>query len=512
MTTLTPNPIADASVVEPSGSRPPRWLVGGTVAYLLAPLMIFLATWVRWEVGLAAAALLSLAARDLLRDVADGPGLGAPAVAGVGVFAVVLTWLSGAGDIGYQAGDWWKHNAVFTDLVVEPWPVVYDIGGTVGLDYYLAHYLPAAAVGKLGGFWLGNAAMVAWTAAGIVMVGAWMVVLVRRAWVPALATFVALSGLDVVGWLLFEPLTGAPAEAGVGFEGAEFWNGNFAYLSQLTNVADAPHQSMGIWLLTSLLLWAVLERRDLRWLPIVMVVSPFWSAFATIGLIPFAALAIWRERSSWRALVGARQWLLAPVALVVLAYFAARRAAVPAVIEGGVDVSVIFADPRYDIGLTRLLVALGLFLVLELVLPAVVVRRHHRFDGLERHLALVSLAVLVAVLPIRVSGNHDLMLRGTGPAILVLTVLVARLVAGSAAGTVARRSLVALLAVGSLTGGVVIARALTAEQRPVYDRADAEVGPGLVEFYSEDPATARYLSQYVSGTDSFFWRTLAAPD
>ena len=298
MTTLSPTRIDDAAAAHTPASRPPRWLVGGTLAYLLAPLGIFLATWVRWEVGLVSAALLALAGRWLLTLTADGPPLTRPAVVGVGVFAVTLTWLSGAGDLGYQAGDWWKHNAVFSDLVAEPWPVVYDAGGAVGLDYYLGHYLPAAAVGKLAGFWLGNMAMVLWTAAGLALVGAWMVVLVRRAWVPALVTFVALSGFDAVGWLLFEPLTGAPAEAGVGFEGAEFWNGNFAYLSQLTNVADAPHQSMGIWLLTSLMLWAVLERRDLRWLPFILVVSPFWSAFATVGLLPFAGVAIWRERAS----------------------------------------------------------------------------------------------------------------------------------------------------------------------------------------------------------------------
>lgn len=509
MTTLTP---ARTEKVDPPAddrSRPPRWLVGGTVGYLLAPLVIFLTTWVRWEVGFGAALCLGLVGHSLASEAGTGPRLAVPAKLGVGAFSVVLTWLSGAGDIGYQAGDWWKHNAVFSDLVSRPWPVVYDAGGPVGLDYYLAHYLPAASVGKLGGFWLGNMAMVAWTAAGLVLVGSWLVVLVRRAWVPALVTFVALSGLDVLGWLVFEPLTGAPAEAAVGFEGAEFWNGNFAYLSQLTNVADAPHQSMGIWLLTSLMLWAVLERRDLRWLPLVMVVSPFWSAFATIGLLPFACLALWRERASLRQLVEPRQWLLAPTVVVLGAYFAARTADLPDAIDGGVRVSLIFTDPRYDIGMARILVAFALFLALELVVPAVIVRRHHRFGGLERHLALVSLAVLVAALPIRVSGNHDVMLRGTGPAILILTVLVARLLARARPGTAARASLVVLLAIGSLTGGVVVARAVTAEQRPVYDNTDATVGPGLVEFYGADPDTLQYLSQYVSSTDAFFWRTLA---
>ena len=105
----------------------------------------------------------------------------------------------------------------------------------------------------------------------------------------------------------------------------------------------------------------MLERRDLRWLPFILVVSPFWSAFATIGLLPFAAFAILRERASLGRLVERRQWLLAPAALVLLAYFAARTADVPDAIEGGVSVSFILSDPRYDLGLARLFQADGFF-------------------------------------------------------------------------------------------------------------------------------------------------------
>ena len=42
------------------------------------------------------------------------------------------------------------------------------------------------------------------------------------------------------------------------------------------------------------------------------------------------------------------------------------------------------------------------------------------------------------------------------------------------------------------------------------DASDITVGPGLVEFFGDE--RERYLSQYVSGTDAFFWRTLAATD
>lgn len=492
----------------------PRLLVPVTLAYLVAPHVLFLVTWIRPSVGVVAAG--GLAAVSVLRWRSAGAHaepLSWRAICGLVAFAAVLTWLSGAGDIGYQAGDWWKHNAVFTDLVQRPWPVVYDLDGArVGLDYYLAHYLPAAGVGKLAGFTSANVALVVWTALGLVLVGAWVVMLVERAWGWALTAFVALAGFDALGWLLMEPLTGAPAIASIDPDGPEFWSGNFAWLSQLSNVADAPHQSMGIWLLTSLTLWFVVERGETAWLPLLFVVSPFWSVFATIGLLPFAALAVLRSSDSWRTrasrLTGG--WsgvLLVPSAAVFLAYFGARTAALPDSIAGGVDVGIIFTDPRYDIGAGRLLVTCALFLLVELVLPLGLVRRFagRSVTASEAVLARVAIATLLLTLPIKVSANHDLMLRGTGPALFVLTVVGARLLARTDAGSRARSCLLAVMVLGATTNGVVVVRALTADERPVYSAADPEVGPDLVELFGD----SQWLSQYVAGTDSLFWSTLA---
>ncbi|MFV2040205.1 MAG: hypothetical protein ACC660_08170, partial [Acidimicrobiales bacterium] len=190
----------------------PAWLVPSTLTYLVFPHLLFLVTWLRPEFGIAAALSLIPATYLAARSV-PGPrhGFSVPAWLGVAGFAGGMTWLSGAGDIGYQASDWWKHNAVLTDLVQRPWPVVYDIGQPVGLDYYLAHYLPAAGAGKLIGWTGANVVLTAWTALGLALVGFWLVALVHHAWQWALVGFVALSGFDVIGSLLLEPLTGAPS-------------------------------------------------------------------------------------------------------------------------------------------------------------------------------------------------------------------------------------------------------------------------------------------------------------
>lgn len=498
---------------EPRG-RPdgvPRWLVPCTLVYLVFPHVLFLVTWLRPVFGIVAAVTLVAAAVLAARSV-PGPRRSFSPGARLGVlgFTVGMTWLSGAGNIGYQASDWWKHNAILTDLVARPWPVVYDIGQDVGLNYYLAHYLPAASVGKALGWTSANVALTLWTAAGLALVAFWLVVLVHHAWQWALLGFVALSGFDIVGWLLLEPLTGAPAVAEIRGDGPEFWNGNFAYLSQLTNVADAPHQSIGIWLLTAMAFWLIHEQHDSSWWPLLLVVSPFWSVFATVGLLPFAVVHIYRSGGSWRTrlrpLFTPGNLLLVPTALVFLAYFASRTAPLPDDISGGVDLALIFTSPRYDIGMSRILVAFVLFLAVELVVPSILVLRARGMTAAERHLASVAVAVVILVLPLKVSGNHDLMLRGSGPALFILTVLVSRLLARSVPGSSARRGLIALLLVGAITPGVVVVRALVDEQLPVYSATDPDVAPDLIELFGGSP----WLSQYVGGTDSFFWSTLAA--
>ena len=95
---------------------------------------------------------------------------------------------------------------------------------------------------------------------GFALLGFWLIALVYRAWRLALVGFVAVSGFDVLGWISFEPLTGAPAEASIEPEGVEFLNGKFVYPSHLASVADALYKSIGVWLVTSMALWLIYDR------------------------------------------------------------------------------------------------------------------------------------------------------------------------------------------------------------------------------------------------------------
>lgn len=516
--TVTRSSRVDDAAGERRGT--PAGLLAATFAYLTLPHLIFLITWVRPVVGVPAAALLAAGAVGVVRraQAAHGtsPVVHRPATwAAVGVGSVTLTWLSGAAGWGYQALDWWKHNAVFADLVGQSWPVRYELGAdatqTVGLDYYLAHHLPAALVGRGFGWAAGNVALAVWTALGFALVLSWVVVLVPRSWRWGLAAFIGASGLDVVGWALMLPLTGAEAEAAIEPTGPEFWNGNFAFLSQLTGVADAPHQSIGIWLLTAVFLHVVWEGRDRTTAVLLLVLSPFWSVFATIGLALFAVVA-WRRGRALAAGSGgwvAGRWpilALGPAVVVFGLYFAARLAPLPDAVSGGVDVGFIFGSPRYDIGPTRMVVALIVFLLIELALPVLLAARTQVLSAGERHLGALAIATMVATIPLKVGANHDLMLRASVPAIFVLVVLLGRVLADRNGRQVLPSALAVVLLIGLLTPALVVVRAATAASQPTLDLADRSASPGLVEFFGP----TRLLGQYVASTDSTFWEHLAA--
>ena len=86
----------------------------------------------------------------------------------------------GVGGFAPQATDWIKHNAVLSDCVRQPWPVVLmDRADRWPLVYYLAWYLPAALVGKVAGYAAAQVALWVWTSLGVMLAGGWFARLTR---------------------------------------------------------------------------------------------------------------------------------------------------------------------------------------------------------------------------------------------------------------------------------------------------------------------------------------------
>jgi hypothetical protein len=155
-------------------------LVRSSLAYLAIPYAIFCVGWLRWYWSLPIIALIvvSLLEYDHLTQRHATVPTSSPEPSPlltwhhlIFLLLLALMWvsLSGAGGVGYQRGDWVKHESILQDLIEKRWPVVYDFyAAPVPLVYALAYYLPSALIGKLGGWSLAQLALFVWTFLGTI--------------------------------------------------------------------------------------------------------------------------------------------------------------------------------------------------------------------------------------------------------------------------------------------------------------------------------------------------------
>ena len=110
---------------------------------LLLPAAAFLLTWVRPVIAIPSAAMLAAALclfmrRDRVSPAADAFGdndelcISVLSLLAVIACAVVWTWLSGMGGLFYQNEDHYGRNAIFHDMLENPWPVYFE-----GTDFAL---------------------------------------------------------------------------------------------------------------------------------------------------------------------------------------------------------------------------------------------------------------------------------------------------------------------------------------------------------------------------------------
>jgi hypothetical protein len=406
-----------------------------TVGYLLAPNLIFLAGWLapRWGIPATTLGLVCLA--DVWRRArTDVPPPAPRQWAFVAVFALALTVLAGIGGVNVQVTDYLKHDLVFHDLAVHPWPVVYRHGGAGGsmLCYYIAYYLPPGLAGKLLGVsWIAPASL-AWGLTGVTLAFAWIARFGRP---HSRTVLVAFTLVDGFAWLpglypFARRLLGIAGETG-----GEWWaSANFAerfatfgtppmhllFESVPTQLLWVPQHAIVAWLATACVLRVLLDGGSPRHLGLVLGATLLWSPFVTVGLVPLAIAAL---RGKAR---GAFTW---PGVMGGLAF-------------GGPVVPYILAHARYQyVGFfpARLSGAqdwlrFALFLVLSvgiLAAAVTVVRRHFAIPHRPEWVLFVTSSVwLVATTLVFMGYYNDWVMRVSMPALMVFRLVVARLAVG----------------------------------------------------------------------------------
>lgn len=183
-----------------------HWIDGISIFYLAFPLILFLFGWVRWYIAFPLIGLLIYGLgnyfwRSRSQKVLEWRELFT--WKNFTVLTGILTVLFFAGLSGdwAQHSDWLVRNDIFHDLVVQPWPLVCPDG--VYPVYYFASWLPAACMGKIGGWEMAEKAFYCWSALGMVLTFYYIVKNVGFYSIWILVCWLLWNGAEVVPGFLY---------------------------------------------------------------------------------------------------------------------------------------------------------------------------------------------------------------------------------------------------------------------------------------------------------------------
>ncbi|GAK51959.1 hypothetical protein U14_03205 [Candidatus Moduliflexus flocculans] len=501
-----------------------KYLIHGSLFYLLLPYLIFFIGMLKWPIAL----LMTICA--LVGAMACSRAVAAPIPEErascsrwfwVTLFFVVACCLliSGIGGYGYQDHDWFKHNAILSALIESPWPLSYTfkIDGTptpFPLVYYIAYYLPAAVIGKLFGWFWANQALWVWTFFGVWLSLSWFALLAKRFEWRTLAVFFAFSGFDVLGiiWVraffLNQPLYISQ------WTHIERWSGNWEYQSFISLMFWVPNQAIIGWIGSGLVFYALLNSSRKTPLLFFLALTALWSPFLTVGLFPFLLGDLLSERASlWakiRSYISVANLCGGALLLLCALFYASRSADSPIMLEKIANGFIFFHPLVPNLPWQDTLNLLLLFWSLECGAYVFLIFVSHRLlTSKEKQLFLVS-AVVLTVLPLfRYGYWNDLMMRASIPSLFIFCLLTCKVLFHSSSKRWVIVLLVMTLGIGSLNGMIEVRRHLKKiaeagelvrlpKPHPLYHAPDTSVNPS-------------FFSQYVGDADSLFFRKFAKP-
>lgn len=358
-----------------------------------------------------------------------------------GIAAFVWTYLAGVGGFRPQHFDYYKHNLIINNLVRYSWPVQYSDG--TYLCYYLAYYLPAAALAK----WVGGMAAVPYYLFGWTWLGLWLVVwLLYQLGGKRLLLFFALfsspNGLLLVYEIIKSPLP-------IGATLRDIWTndhtieliqspGGLMFISHIDSFSASPQHALPAWLAMALFLrflsfefgvlsfglWGfwknnekpeIGNRKQQTKLTLLLIATTlYWSPLIALGLLPFLGYQVFQEYSS-RSIAGSQLWA------VILGFFISAPALVffsghtPLPDERGWWWNLLLTPHQFALWGIFILLVVGVWSILIIFL-----KKKGAFSSAEFQLLCLSLSVLFALTLFKYGHYNDLPRRAGLPATLVL--------------------------------------------------------------------------------------------
>ncbi len=209
------------------------------------------------------------------------------------VMILGLNIISGAGGLMFQNWDYNSRNALLHDMVNHKWPVKYDfeadskeakfIGSERGLlSYYLAWFLPAAAVGKISkSYTVASLFLFFYLYFGVVAICYLIFRFFKKASLKILLILIAITGVDFLAYFFDRLLI----------------RGSFEFPNMI-NYIDTPlqmfsfhgfftywfwvfHQAIPIWIVTMLLM----NNKNIKLFGLYLSLAVAFAPLPTVGLL-----------------------------------------------------------------------------------------------------------------------------------------------------------------------------------------------------------------------------------
>ena len=413
----------------PSASRELPLVHRLAMAYLLAPVAVWLLGWFHWWVGVPATALLAVGVRKALSGSWRWRRPSRTTVVLALVAAAWVVTIPAGGVFKVETGDWVMHRALLLDMARGGWPT-YPVDYLHDAPRLLRYYLGWHMVPTLTGRWLGPAALnwavPLWTWCGVALV---VLLFARglptlRAALAAVAVLVFFGGMDVAERALDE---GALQEV----------------LSPMKTLWQTPQHFLPAGLGTLLMLQLRRRRRFLEASGVVLAACLFWSSLLATGLLVLAAAMLARNRNARHVASWRNVFVALPLAGLIALYLT----------SGTVDFERSWLWERHD-DRVQLAVDVLLLYAIEFAVLAVLLWRLDR--QVVRNPMFVAAVAMLLVAPWYHYGRvsfSDWSIRFTIPPVMVLAYYAARAVVRRPSALRARPAYCALLAV--LAAGAV---------------------------------------------------------
>jgi hypothetical protein len=451
-----------------------------TVLYIIAPCFLFALGWLRQPYAFINVVLLSCFTIQAIKEMLPLDGIVKSIYlldkkrlyVYVGLVFLFAFWLlfSGTGGFGFQNTDYRASNSLLKDLILQNWPLNLQLKGITGrYVYYMAYYLPAAYLGKIFGWSFANCFLLLWTLIGVVFAFLWFVrisrIYINDKYQKLLAIsvlFCLLGGLDLFGTVyLRNHIFKISTEN-------EWWAGYFQYSSNTTLVYWVPQQAIAAWLITGLVVDALFDFENIKFVGVVISCGFIWTPFGVTGLVPFICIAIisFAYSKGFKYIDKNFIWLSILslwVGFIHILYIGANQLKFPIgfawsdVEDLGRFIKYIIAFWFLEFGLLAilllLLLSLGIFGLKSIrkknlpLLDRINIWKYKLNSGFQmdyrQFLLLVNCILILLFLPlIKVGVYNDVVMRGSVPALFVFWSVALKVVFDSSAWIRVRYNLI----------------------------------------------------------------------